>query len=229
MKFSSGRFFHGGLFRLVPLLAVMIALGCVPEVALAEVIRFDDATPGKAPPGWGATLTGRGNPQWTLVREDGAPSGSQVLKQSGTATFPLCLWREATLKDGFVEVKFKPLSGKEDQAAGLVWRCLDARNYYVVRANALENNVVMYKLHKGRRSSIDIVGRKGGYGVKVKVPRGEWGTLKATFAGSRFAVFLNGKKLFEVEDKTFGGAGQVGLWTKADSVTLFDDFTFEGK
>jgi hypothetical protein len=185
MKSPSGIFFQGGLIQLVPVRAVMIAVGCVPGVALAEVIRFDDAPPGKAPPGWGTTLTGWGNPQWTRVREDEVPSGSQVLKQSGTATFPLCLRREATLKDGFVEVKFKPLSGKEDQAAGLVWRCMDARNYYVVRANALENNVVMYKLHKGRRSSIDIVGRKGGYGVKVEVPRGEWSTLKVTFAGSR--------------------------------------------
>ncbi|MFP6901918.1 MAG: hypothetical protein VCA36_13305 [Opitutales bacterium] len=84
-------------------------------------------------------------------------------------------------------------------------------NYYVVCANALEDNVVMYKMHKGKRSSLDIVGRKGGYGVKVKVPRGKWGALRVTFAGSRFAVFLNGKKLFEVEDKTFGGSGQVGL------------------
>jgi hypothetical protein len=110
-----------------------------------------------------------------------------------------------------------------------VWRCLDADNYYVVRANALENNVVMYKLEKGRRSSLDLVGRKGGYGLKVNVPRAEWGTLKVTFAGSRFTVFLNGEKLFEVDDKTFGDAGQVGLWTKADSVTLFDNFTFGDK
>jgi|TARA_B100002003_G_scaffold247615_1_gene279536 hypothetical protein len=229
MKPFSGRFFQDGLFRLIPLLAIMAEMGCATDAMSAGVIRFDDAPSGKAPPGWQVTLTGRGNPHWTVVRDVGAPSGSQVLKQSGTASFPLCLKQDTALKDGSVEVKFKPLSGRKDQAAGLVWRCTDAHNYYVVRANALEDNVVMYKMHKGKRSSLDIVGRKGGYGVKVKVPRGKWGSLKVTFAGSWCAVFLNGKKLFEVEDKTFGGAGQVGLWTKADSVTLFDDFTFGGK
>ena len=229
MTLFSGGFSQGGLIRLVLWLAGMAGMGCSTELVSAGVIRFDEAPVGKPPPGWRATMTGRGNPQWTVVREAGAPSGAQVLKQSGTASFPVCLKRGTALKDGFVEVKFKPLSGKKDQAAGLVWRGRDAKNYYVVRANALENNVVMYKLHKGKRSSLDIVGREGGYGVKVKVPRAKWGTLKVTFAGSRFAVFLNGKQLFEVDDQTFGGAGQAGLWTKADSVTLFDDFSFGEK
>ena len=128
--------------------------------------------------------------------------------------------------DGYVEVKFKALTGKKDQAAGLVWRCKDAKNYYVVRANALEDNVVLYKMREGKRSSLEIVGRESGYGVDIEVPLAQWGTLRIEFSGTRHSVYLNGKKIFEVEDDTFTKAGMVGLWTKADSVTLFDDFSF---
>ena len=111
----------------------------------------------------------------------------------------------------------------------MIWRVKDADNYYVCRANALEGNVVLYKTEKGKRTSLDIVGRKGGYGVKESVPKGEWSTLRVEFAGNKFTVKLNGKQLFQVEDSTFADAGKVGLWTKADSVTLFDNFSFGGK
>jgi hypothetical protein len=125
-----------------------------------------------------------------------------------------------------VEVKFKPISGEIDQAAGLVWRAQDANNYYLCRANALENNVVLYKVHQGQRTALDIVGRKGGYGVDVKVPSGQWQTLRVEFAGAQFRVLLEGRELFKVEDHTFTQPGKVGLWTKADSVTAFDDLRF---
>jgi len=98
-----------------------------------------------------------------------------------------------------------------------------------VRANALEDNVVLYKTVNGVRNSLDIVGRKGGYGVKVHVPANQWHTLRVDFTGTRFTVTFNGKTLFEVEDTTFRNAGMVGLWTKADSITAFDGFTYEGK
>ena len=111
-------------------------------------------------------------------------------------------------------------------AAGLVWRARDANNYYVVRANALEDNVVLYKTVNGARSAIDIVGRTGGYGVNVPVPANQWHSLRVEFKGTRFRVLYNGKQLFEVEDSTFSGAGMVGLWTKADSVTLFDKIIY---
>ena len=123
-------------------------------------------------------------------------------------------------------MKFKAVSGTNDQAAGLVWRYRDADNYYVARANALEDNVVLYKVENGKRAALDIVGRAGGYGVKAKVPPQEWSTLRVNFAGSRFRVALNGSELFAVEDTTFTEAGAVGLWTKADSVSLFDDFRY---
>jgi hypothetical protein len=139
-------------------------------------------------------------------------------------SFPLCLRGGAPLRDGFVEVRFKKLRGKIDQAAGLVWRAQSATNYYVCRANALEDNVVLYKVENGQRKALNVVGRAGGYGVNTRVAPAEWRQLRVEFAGPRFRVLFDGTFLFEVNDSTFPGTGQVGLWTKADSVTLFDDF-----
>jgi hypothetical protein len=198
-------------------------------MVVADTINFDTAEPGKAPPRWTVGKTGKGEPKWTVEKEDSAPSKPNVLKQSGEATYPVILKDDTSLKDGFVEVKFKAISGRKDQAAGVIWRAADTNNYYIARANALEDNVVLYKTVAGKRQSLDIVGRRGGYGVEAKVALQTWHTLRVEFAGSRFTVILNGKKLFAVEDNTFTDAGQVGLWTKADSVTLFDDFTYGAK
>jgi hypothetical protein len=136
------------------------------------------------------------------------------------------LKEDTNIKDGFIQIKFKAVAGAEDRAGGVVWRARDANNYYVARANALEDNVVLYKTVEGVRSALDIVGRKGGYGVAISVPADEWLTLRVEFKGSRFRVLYNGRQLFEVEDSTFSDAGKVGLWTKADSVTLFDEVTY---
>ena len=205
------------------------AASLIASMALAETINFDNAEAGKPPPGWTATKTGRGEPKWTVEKDDAAPSKPNVLKQSGEATYPVALKDDTSLKDGFVEVKFKAVSGSEDQAGGVVWRAKDADDYYICRANALEDNVVLYKTVAGKRSSLPIVGRKGGYGVKEKVAPQTWHTLRVEFAGNRFTVIFNGKKLFTVEDGTFTDAGKVGVWTKADSVTLFDDFSYGQK
>jgi hypothetical protein len=198
-------------------------------VASAETVNFDELKPGQPLSGWTLTKTGDGTPRWSIERDDSAPSKPNVLKQSGEADYPLAIREGSNLQDGFVEVKFKAISGKDDQAGGIIWRCKDANNYYVCRANALEGNVVLYKTEKGKRKSLDIVGRKGGYGVKEKVPVNQWHTLRVELAGNRFKTIFNGKQLFEVEDNTFANAGMVGLWTKADSVTLFDDFAFGRK
>ena len=189
----------------------------------AETAHFQNDAVGTAPTGWLLTMTGKGTPKWTVERDEG---GGAVLKQSGKATFPLALKKGTKVRDGFVEVKFKPISGSEDRAGGIVWRAKDASNYYVVRANALENNVVLYKTVNGARSSLDLVGKKGGYGVKTPVPANQWHTLRVEFEGSRFNVMFDGAPLFAVEDATFSDAGMVGLWTKADSVTVFDGFTY---
>ncbi|MHC4041652.1 hypothetical protein RAD10_08510 [Bradyrhizobium sp. 23AC] len=171
-------------------------------------------------------MTGKGEPKWTVEVDVTAPSKPNVLKQSGRATFPLAIKSDTSIRDGFVEVKFKAVTGSEDRAAGIIWRARDADNYYVVRANALEDNVVLYKTVKGVRTSLEIVGRKGGYGVGTPVPSGRWHALRCDFAGSRFKVTYDGQLLFEVEDTTMTDAGMIGLWTKADSVTLFDDLTY---
>ena len=191
-----------------------------------HAIGFESTQIGAAPEGWTSTLTGSGDPKWTVESDDTAPSKSKVLKQSGRATYPLLLKNDSSIKDGFVEIKFKAVAGSQDRAAGIVWRAKDANNYYVTRANALEDNVVLYKTVNGVRSPLDIVGRKGGYGTNVKVPADTWHSLRIDFSGSRFRVSFNGKQLFEVEDSTFAGAGRIGLWTKADSVTLFDQITY---
>ena len=194
---------------------------------MTEVVKFDGAT-GAPPKGWILTRTGKGEPKWTIETDPTAPSRSNVLKQSGIATFPLAFRTGSSIRDGFIEVKFKAIAGSEDRAAGLIWRGLDADNYYVVRANALEDNVVLYKTVKGVRRPLDIVGRTGGYGVTAAVPANQWHTLRVEFAGTRFKAIYNRQAVFEVEDATFRQAGMVGLWTKADSVTVFDELVFDG-
>jgi hypothetical protein len=150
--------------------------------------------------------------------DDSAPSKPNALKQSGEATFPICIKEDTNLKDGFVEVKFKPVGGKEDQAGGVIWRCKDADNYYVARANALEDNVTIYHTIAGRRVSFK--------NVNIKVAPRVWHTLRVAFKGDQFTVSFDGKKVIEASDESFRDAGKVGVWTKADSVTHFDDFTY---
>jgi hypothetical protein len=200
----------------IPMLAI--------AAAVAQTITFDQSL--ALPEGWNSGITGHGEAKWEVIADSSAPSPPNVLRQAGEATFCWAVDTTQKLKDGFAEVKIKPISGKEDQAGGLVWRFKDSNNYYVVRANALEGNVVLYKTVEGKRSSLQVKGRMFGYGMDTKVPRGKWSTLRVEFAGHLFTVLFDGKKLFEVEDDTFTDAGAVGLWTKADSVTQFDDFRF---
>jgi hypothetical protein len=191
-----------------------------------HAVSFESTQTGVTPEGWTATLTGSGNPKCTVENDDTAPSKLKVVKQSGRATYPLLLKNDTSIKDGFIEVKFKAVAGSEDRAAGVVWRARDAKNYYVARANALEDNFVLYKTVNGVRSALDIVGRKGGYGVSVPVPANTWHRMRIDFKAARFTASFNGKQMFEVEDPTFTDAGKVGLWTKADSVTVFDEITY---
>jgi hypothetical protein len=199
-----------------------------------EVINFDKDEAEKAPAGFIFGLTGKGKPGvWVIKKDPTAPSAPNVLAQVNadpvSYRFPLCVYEGFTGKDADVSVKYKPVSGKEDQAAGIVWRYQDQNNYYIVRANANENNVVLYKVENGIRTDLPLVGKGRTYGLKAKIPSGEWGTLRVVAMGSRFEVYSNGTKLYEVEDSTFPMAGKVGLWTKADSVTLFDDLTINQK
>lgn len=197
----------------------MFAMTMVAAVLTADsAVNFNDFKVGAPPPGWTATRTGTGDAKWTVERDTTAPTPPNVLKQSGQATYPICLKDDTGLKDGFVEVKFKPIAGKEDQAGGLIWRAQDANNYYVARANALENNVTIYHTVNGRRTE-----KKR---ARMTVTPNQWHTLRVNFQGSHFAVALDGKNALDWEDATFTQPGKVGLWTKADSVTAFDDFRY---
>ncbi len=190
-------------------------------MAQTQTINFDNFKTGDPPSGWTATKTGSGQAKWTIEKDDTAPSKPNVLKQSGEATYPVCIKDDTNLKDGFVEVKFKPISGKEDQAGGVIWRAKDANNYYIARANALEDNVTIYHTIQGRRTE-----KKR---ASMKVATNQWHTLRVEFQNNHFTVMFDGKKALEWDDDTFKDAGKVGVWTKADSVTLFDDFTYGAK
>jgi len=210
------------------------ALLCAALTASAQTIDFNKDKAGEPPKGFSTALTGGGKPGvWIVTKDDTSPNQGNVLAQTDAdATnyrFPLCVHDGVTAKDADISVKFKPVSGKKDQAAGIVWRYRDRDNYYIVRANALENNVVLYKVQNGKRQDLPLKGEGRTYGKKAKVPSGQWSSLRVTAKGNLFIVYLNGEKLYEVEDATFTEAGKIGLWTKADSVTYFDDLKVVGQ
>ena len=195
----------------------LLACG-MATVSAAEIIGFDADPTGALPAGWTGGVTGRGSPRWTVEADADASSPHHVLKQTGRGDFPWCVRRDVSLADGFVEVRFKPLSGREDQAGGVIWRWKDGDNYYVARANALENNVSLYYTQNGRRITIKY--------VDAPVAKAQWHALRVEFAGTRIAVALDGKRYIELDDAHIAGAGAVGVWTKADSVTVFDGFSY---
>jgi hypothetical protein len=216
-------------------IVVMITALGAACVCFAETVNFDKAAPGAVPPGWTVAMTHKGGaPQWEILKDESAPSKpnvfAQVSKDATGGRFPLAVYDKASVKDGTLSVRFKAVSGSADQAAGLIWRYKDPDNYYIVRANALEDNVVLYKVENGQRISLAPRGSPSKtYGVKHHVPKQTWSSLSVSFQAGLFTVSFDGQKLFDVEDATFTAAGKVGLWTKADSVTYFDDFTVEGK
>ena len=185
---------------------------------MAETIGFDHDVVGALPAGWIEGVTGRGAARWSVVADPTAPSPPNVLEQNGRGDFPWCVKRDARLADGYVEVRLKPIAGRDDQAGGVVWRWQDGDNYYVARANALENNVSLYYTQRGRRITIKY--------VDAPVAKERWHTLRVDFAGTRIRVALDGATKIDVDDAHIESAGAVGLWTKADSVTRFDDFSY---
>jgi hypothetical protein len=225
-------------------LVLMLAAGCSDSLAQSDVqpppkrderkatkevaIDFEKAEDGKTPPGFTAALTGGGGDvSWVVKIDETSPAGAKALAQTSTdktnKRYPVCVYDDFTARDVDVSVQFRAISGEVDQAAGIVWRYTDKDNYYVVRANALENNVVLYKTQNGVRSDLKIKDKDSGYGVKAEVLKDKWNTLKVSAVGKSFVVSLNDKPLFEVVDDTFAEGGKVGLWTKADSVTHFDN------
>ncbi len=201
--------------------------GVAMASAQTRKIDFAQDAVGQPPKGFQFGHTaGAGAPgKWLVQAEGNEKVLAQLDPDSTRSRFPVAVLGDVRAADVDLSVRFKPVSGKVDQAAGLVWRFQDQDNYYIVRANALENNVVLYKVEKARRIDLPVKGEGRTYGKKAEVPSGRWSTLRVVASGPRFEVYYNGTKLYEVEDSTFTQAGAVGVWTKADSVTYFDDLT----
>ena len=184
---------------------------------------FDNADPGPVPEGWIAGVTGArqgDGPEWKIIRDGERSVLAQLSSGGANGDFPVCLRQGTRFRDGTVTIRFKPISGKIDQAGGVVFRARDKDNFYIVRANALEDNVSCYCTRDGRRKTIK-------YWQDIEVARGQWHVLKVVVDGFHFEVWLDGKKVGTIEDEnhTFPDAGMVGFWTKADSVTWFDKLT----
>jgi hypothetical protein len=214
----------------VTLIVVSLSMALAAQASSRRVIDFESDTAGQPPTGFSFALTGSGRPGvWNVRKDEGAVEQGNVLAQTDadrtSDRFPVAVVSDVTAKDVDISVRFRPVSGGVDQAAGLVWRYQDANNYYIVRANALEQNVVLYKVENGKRTDLPVKGSGRTYGKKAPVPKNMWSQMGVTVRGSLFTVSLNGQGLYEVEDTTFSAAGKVGVWTKADSVTYFDDLT----
>jgi hypothetical protein len=186
-------------------------------------VDFDSSEVGRSPSGFTTALTGGGGPISWVVRDDArAPGGKPVLVQESSDDtsyrFPLCIYDKLRARDVAVEVKYKAISGKVDQAGGIVLR-YTPENYYIARANVLEDNVDLFKTVRGKRSKIEE--------VPVKVSGGAWHTLRFEAKGPRLKVIFDGQTVIEKVDQTFAGPGQVGLWTKADSVSAFTNLKIE--
>jgi hypothetical protein len=203
------------------LLSLALAGTGFASAARGSAEGFDHMAAGQRPTGWTCGTTGGGAPRWAVEADDQAPSAPNVLVQRGTATFSWCVVKAAGVANGKVAVRFKPMNGKEDQAGGVVWRWKDANGYYVARANALENNVGLYYVSNGVRHSIKY--------QDVPVARNVWHRLEARFHGEHIEVAFDGKRGIEADDRHLTGAGLSGVWTKADSVTAFDDFEVDGE
>jgi hypothetical protein len=207
---------------------LLLSTAVVAQTPSRRMIDFESDKVGQAPPGFSFGLTGSGQPGvWVVSKDEAAVDRGNVLAQTDadrtSYRFPVAVLNDITTKDVDLSVRFRPVSGRVDQAAGLVWRYQDANNYYIVRANALEGNVVLYKVENGKRTDLPLKGSGRTYGKKADVPKSRWSQMGVTVRGPLFTVSINGQGLYEVEDSTFSGAGKVGVWTKADSVTYFDD------
>jgi hypothetical protein len=201
---------------------------------VTQTVNFDSAKPGSVPAGWTIAPNAGGAPRWEILKDPSAPSPPYVFaetsKYAAGDNCPLAILNKMNVKDGDLSVKVKPVTGRHDRAGGLVFRYRDPENYYLLRANALENSIVLYKVEDGKRTPLASRGAPPeSFGVKHPVPFNQWSVLKVQFRGPLFSVYFNHRRLFEVLDSTFPQPGKVGLWTKADGITYFDDFRIAGK
>jgi hypothetical protein len=209
-------------FSTAALVALMSASVLAAEDK-GQPFRLSKDDIGKVPTGWKADKTGKGEGSvWKVVADDTAPSKTGLAlaqtAESPNALFNLCVADEPSLKDVEVMVAFKAVKGKNDQGGGIVWRYQDHNNYYIARMNPLEDNYRVYKVIAGKRIQLET--KEG-----LKVPTGEWHTLKIKIVGNHIECFLDGKKELDARDGTIQKAGKVGLWSKSDAQSHFDQFT----
>lgn len=203
---------------------LLIAMSNAAAQSGKRTWSFDQDSVGGLPQGFVSALTGQGSAgQWGVMKDDSAPSPPNVLAQTSTDStdnrFPLAIADDTSYRDLTLSVKFKTISGKVDQGAGLVFRLKDKDNYYVVRANALEDNYRLYHVVQGRRVQFA--------GANFKVPSNAWHEMKVEARGNEVKCYYDGQLKITAKDDTFKDAGKIGLWTKADSVIHFDDLTVE--
>jgi len=191
---------------------------------------FENYEINKIPSDWSQYLTGRGDrTDWKVIDDNGNKVLAQLSDKQPNYHFNEIVFNDFKTKNVELSVRMKGVTGNNDQGGGFVWRFIDADNYYVVRANPLEDNVVLYKVVNGDRTDLPVVGKGRTYGVDVPKLGNKWNDLKLIVVDDLFTVYLNGKEIFKVKDKTFTQAGRVGLWTKSDAVTYFDDFQVKTK
>lgn len=201
----------------------------LPIPNIDTTFTFETETLDKLPTGWSQYFTGKGkNTEWKILDDNGNKVLAQTSFEHPNYHFNDIVFDGFILKNMDLKVKIKGVDGDMDQGGGLIWRFIDADNYYVVRANPLEDNVVLYKVKNGKRTDLPLIDKGKTYGVDVPKLGNDWNTLKLTVLDDLFTVFLNGQQIFQVRDNTFTGAGKVGLWTKADAVSYFDDFKVRG-
>jgi hypothetical protein len=189
----------------------------------ATMIALETMKVGSAPAGFEFARTGQGGPGQWVVAEDATAASKRAIEQASVDRtdfrFPLAIYQPATAKNVEVTIRFKPVSGKVDQAGGIALRLTSPSDYYLVRANALEDNVRFYRIVKGRREQLAT--------ANIKVASGQWHSLGLKAENDRFTVVFNGKTLHTTVDRTFPGPGRVALWTKSDSVTRFDQISIQ--
>jgi Domain of Unknown Function (DUF1080) len=187
-------------------------------------IDFEEAAAGALPAGWSAHKTGRGEEiKWAVVVDGSNKVLAQLATTNPNSHFNVVTLDSISAKNVQLKTRFKSISGRMDQGGGFVWRYKNPESYYIVRANSLEDNVVLYKVQNGKRTDLPLIGKGRTYGADAKVPTKTWNELALDARGDLFIVSVNGKELFRVKDTTFPNAGKVGYWTKSDAVTYFDD------
>ncbi len=190
---------------------------------------FEHHPANSIPEDWSNHFWGAGSADWKVLDDNGNKVFAQLQSENPRAHFNLAVYDNIKAADVELSVKFRAVKGDIDQGGGFIWRYIDESNHYIVRANPLENNVVLYKMKEGERTDLPLVDKGKTYGIEVEPMGSDWHTLKLKARGDLFTVFLDDKQLFQVKDSTFTAPGKIGLWTKADAVTYFDDLTVKYK